>query len=202
MYVTVQRAHLLIREKGRKSQEMRTTKKMLALTREQRQEDAEGGNKKKNEPNTSRTPAVAINSDVFISRSDVNPELIYKKVKCLGTGAFGEVWLVRHKDLNKEFAMKIIHKKTHKPSEEKEIQNEIKILKTLDHPKILKIIDFFSTSTMYYIITEYCPLGELFHEIEKVGKFEEGPASFIMNQLFRAPRFKTRKHNDIRKRSE
>ena len=36
-------------------------------------------------------------------------------------GAFGEVWLVRHKDLNKEFAMKIIHKKTHKPSEEKEI---------------------------------------------------------------------------------
>ena len=72
--------------------------------------------------------------------------------------------------------MKIIHKKTHKPSEEKEIQNEIKILKTLDHPKILKIIDFFSTSTMYYIITEYCPLGELFHEIEKVGKFEEGPA--------------------------
>lgn len=53
---------------------------------EQRREDAEGGNKKKNEPNTSRTPAVAINSDVFISRSDVNPELIYKKVKCLGTG--------------------------------------------------------------------------------------------------------------------
>ena len=39
---------------------------------------------------------------------------------------------------------------------------------------------------MYYIITEYCPLGELFHEIEKVGKFEEGPASFIMNQIFRA----------------
>ena len=36
------------------------------------------------------------------------------KISILGTGAFGEVWLVKQKDLNKEFAMKIIHKKTKK----------------------------------------------------------------------------------------
>lgn len=147
--------------------------------------DAEFGYKK-NQPATTRTPAVAINNDVIITRNDVNPELIYKKVKKLGSGAFGDVWLVKQKDLNKEFAMKVIHKRTKKASEEREIMNEIKILKTLDHPKILKIIDFYSTSTDYYLITEYCPLGELFHEIEKVSVFEEGPASFIMNQIFRA----------------
>ena len=139
-------------------------------------------------PNTTRTPisTVALTNDVFISRNDVNPEFIYKKIKKLGIGGFGEVWLVKHKDLNSEYAMKIINKRSNKPSEEKEIMNEIKILKSLDHPKILKILDFYSTSNKYYIITEYCPLGELFSEIQKVKYFDEGPASFIMNQLFRA----------------
>ena len=33
------------------------------------------------------------------------------KEQILGTGAFGEVWLVKHKDLRKNFAMKLIKKK-------------------------------------------------------------------------------------------
>lgn len=129
---------------------------------------------------------VAINPDVYISKSESNPETIYKKERILGEGAFGEVWLVKNKELKKQFAMKIIKKRTQKPSEEKEIVNEIKILKNLDHPKILKILDFYPTSSQYYIITEYCPLGELFNEIQAVGSFDEGQASFIMNQIFRA----------------
>ena len=144
----------------------------------------------KNEKYTSTqdttTNQLAITNDVIISKNETNPEKIYKKIKVLGTGTFGEVWLVKHKDLKKDFAMKLIKKKENKPSEEKEILNEIQILKNLDHPKILKIIDFFSSPKLYYIITEYCPDGELFNEIIKVGKFNEGKAAFIMNQLFKA----------------
>ena len=78
-------------------------------------------------PNTTRSPipAVALSNDVFISRNDVNPEFIYKKIKKLGIGGFGEVWLVKHKDLNSEYAMKIINKRSNKPSEEKEIMIRI-----------------------------------------------------------------------------
>ena len=50
----------------------------------------------------------------------------------LGSGAFGEVWLVRHKDLDREFAMKIIKKRKNRSNDEKEILNEIEILKKLD----------------------------------------------------------------------
>ena len=82
--------------------------------------------------------------------------------------------------------MKIIQKRTKKQAEERQIMNEIKILKSLDHPNIVKILDFYSTSSQYYIVTDYCPLGELFNEIKKVERFDEGHASFIMNQLFRA----------------
>ena len=129
---------------------------------------------------------VAINNDVIVSANEVNPEKIYIKTKLLGSGAFGEVWLVHHKDLDRDFAMKAIKKRKNKPNDEKEILNEIEILKKLDHPKILKVVDFFSTIKKYYIITEYCSEGELFNEIIKIGKFDEGQAAFIINQILKA----------------
>ena len=129
---------------------------------------------------------VALNNDVIVSGNEINPEKIYIKKKLLGSGAFGEVWLVHHKDLDRDFAMKIIKKRKNKSNEEKEILNEIEILKKLDHPKILKIIDFYSKIKKYYIITEYCPEGELFNEIIKVGRFDEGQTAFIINQILKA----------------
>ena len=44
----------------------------------------------------------------------------------MGEGSFGELWLVRHKILGKEFAMKIIEKSSY--SNTKQIINEIEIL--------------------------------------------------------------------------
>ena len=129
---------------------------------------------------------ITLNNDVIVSGNEVNPEKIYIKTKLLGSGAFGEEWLVRHKDLDRDFAMKIIKKRKHKSNDERDILNEIDILKKLDHPKILKIVDFYSTLKKYYIITEYCPDGELFNEIIKVGRFDEGQAAFIINQLLKA----------------
>ena len=135
---------------------------------------------------SSKKVLVAINNDVIVSGNEINPEKIYQKTKMLGSGAFGEVWLVHHNDLDRDFAMKIIKKRKSKSNDEKEILNEIEILKKLDHPKILKIIDFYSTNKKYYILTEYCPEGELFNEIIKVGKFDEGQTAFIINQILKA----------------
>ena len=129
---------------------------------------------------------VALTNDIIVSGNEINPEKIYIKKNLLGSGAFGEVWLAHHKDLDRDFAMKIIKKRKNKSNDEKEILNEIEILKKLDHPKILKIVDFYSTPKKYYIITEYCPEGELFNEIIKVGKFDEGQTAFIINQILKA----------------
>ena len=131
-------------------------------------------------------PQITLDTDVIISGNEINPEKIYIKAKMLGNGAFGEVWLVRHRDLDRDFAMKIIKKRKNRYNDEKEILNEIEILKRLDHPKILKIVDFYSTLKKYYIVTEYCHEGELFNEIIKVGRFDEGQAAFIIHQLLKA----------------
>ena len=153
-------------------------------------EDSKNNNEKNNLQHLvdrrSSIRQVALNNDVIVSGNEINPEKIYIKTQLLGSGAFGEVWLVHHKDLDRDFAMKMIKKRKNKSNNEKEILNEIAILKTLDHPKILKVIDFYSTPKKYYIITEYCPEGELFNEIIKIGKFDEGHAAFIINQILKA----------------
>ena len=66
------------------------------------------------------------------------------------------------------------------------IQKEINILKSLDHPNIIKVYEFFKTEKYIYIIDELCTGGELFDKIVDVKYFSESVAKNIMKQLFSA----------------
>ena len=107
---------------------------------------------------------IIINNEILLSRNMSDPYLIYKKIKKIGNGSYSEVWLVKHITLQKTCAMKIINKNNEIENQEDLILNEINILKNLDHPNILKIIDFFITDKNYIIITDYFPEGELYSE--------------------------------------
>ena len=128
-----------------------------------------------------------LTNDVIVSDSGFDPEKVYEKIDIIGEGTFGEVWKVRHKVLGKEFAMKIIEKNPN--CNLKEIQNEIEILKKLDHPNILKILDFHMSSNKFFIITDYCKEGELFHEIKKKERFSELETAFVIHQILKAIRY-------------
>lgn len=41
------------------------------------------------------------------------------------------------------------------------IEKEIEILRQLDHPNIIKLIDFKRTQNHYYLVFEYCENGDL-----------------------------------------
>ena len=135
--------------------------------------------------NPTRQDTLMINNDIIISRSEGNIVDKYEKIKLLGEGSYGKVWLVKHKILQKLFALKIIKRK-HDIYFNNKVQKEIQILKKLDHPFILKIIEFNSTSSEYHIITDYCQNGELYTEINHKGKFTEREASFIIYQILLA----------------
>ena len=137
--------------------------------------------------NSNNQNKLILNNDVIVSDSGVNPEMVYQKLKLIGEGAFGEVWKVRHKVLGKEYAMKIIEKNPH--CKTKQIINEINILKQLDHPNILKILDFHLTDDKFYIITDFCSEGELFQEIKRRNQFSEAETAFIIHQLLSAIRY-------------
>ena len=124
----------------------------------------------------------------LISQLKTDPSEDYIILKELGSGSFATVHLVKHKASGAIRAMKAIKKGPGFDDEddnEEEIINEINILMKMDHPNIVKIFEFYNSSTHYYLITEYCEGGCLFDVIVKNKRpFTEIQASYIMHQLF------------------
>jgi calcium-dependent protein kinase len=72
-----------------------------------------------------------------------------------------------HRQLEETRAVNIISKvlRTRDSSERIDFLREFGLLKSLDHPNILRFYEFFEDKLNYYIITEYCKGGELFEFI-------------------------------------
>lgn len=64
-----------------------------------------------------------------------------------------------------------------------EIYNEISLLKSLDHPNIIKLFDVFEDKKYFYLVTEFYEGGELFEQIINRHKFDECDAANIMKQI-------------------
>ena len=102
----------------------------------------------------------------------------------LGSGAYGKVFLAEHKPSHLPRAVKVIHKDN--VQDYKTFINELSILRTIDHPNVVTIIETFETPTICYIVLEYCAGGELFSKIIKLKTFTEEKAAKIMKSLLSA----------------
>ena len=105
---------------------------------------------------------ISISNRLFINEIKEVPKTKYITIKTLGTGTYGQVFLVQNRFTKEFFAMKEIPKTSEDLLSDTEIIDEIEILKNLDHPDIVRIIEFYNTDSSYYIINEYCKYGELF----------------------------------------
>jgi calcium-dependent protein kinase len=128
-----------------------------------------------------------IKPSTFIRESNKLPNEVYEKIGYIGEGAYGTVIKVKPIYLNEERAMKVINK-SHLffNVSESDVYNEIKILKSLDHPNIIKIYEFFSDSINYYMVNEYCEEGDLYNKIEKISYLNEKVVKNVMKQIFSA----------------
>ena len=80
----------------------------------------------------------------------------YKIIENLGQGHFGSSYKVLNKDNNNTYVIKRILLKSINQVELKEIQNDIKILSTINNELILKYYDSFSDNESFNIVIEYC----------------------------------------------
>ena len=67
----------------------------------------------------------------------------YKVTNKIGEGSYGAVYLAYNLFTKQKVAIKRIVKSDENKIDELELKNEINILKKLDHPNILKIIEFY-----------------------------------------------------------
>lgn len=57
--------------------------------------------------------------------------------------------------------------------------NEVNIMKTLDHPNVIKLYETFEDFRNVYLVMELCEGGELFDKIISKGNFSELEAKNI-----------------------
>lgn len=148
---------------------------------------------KEEKKNVNKVDELAIHSSLVVQGSDCDPYSVYDFIKVIGEGSYGKVSKVVHRKLNIVRAMKSIEKRSPNGiiSEENthELIREINILKSLDHPNIVKIYQYFNTKNKLYIASEFCSGGELFDQLTKVKNFQEKNIAYIMKQLLSAVNF-------------
>jgi calcium-dependent protein kinase len=104
----------------------------------------------------------------------------------LGRGAYSEVREALHIPSNEMRAVKIIFKKDCSKDDQQRIYREVKILKNLDHPNIIKVNEYFDDEKFIYIVMELVHGGELFDKIMEEHHFSEKKAADIFIQILTA----------------
>lgn len=85
----------------------------------------------------------------------------------IGDGHFSVVYRCKNKETNEDCALKLIDKLKCRGRDDM-IYNEVKILKELSHPNIVKLIEEFDYSMQLYLILELVQDGDLFDAIANV----------------------------------
>lgn len=83
----------------------------------------------------------------------------YKKIRTLGKGGFGEVFLATEKISGRKVAIKCLLEKV--PEKQESILHEIKSVSKLSHPNVITYLHSFYDEGLLYLVMEYCNGGSL-----------------------------------------
>ncbi|KAK9764723.1 serine/threonine protein kinase, AGC [Basidiobolus ranarum] len=110
----------------------------------------------------------------------------FVKLKLLGKGDVGKVYLVKQKNSDKLFAMKVLSKKEMiKRKKVKRALAEQEILASANHPFIMTLYHSFQSEDYLYFCMEYCVGGEFFRALQsRPGKcLSESDARFYAAEV-------------------
>lgn len=110
-------------------------------------------------------------SEAFPIKEDrVGPQH-FKKLKLLGRGGIGRVFLVVLKGTDKLYAMKVLTKEEMiQRNKVKRVMTEREILATANHPFIVTMYASFQTVDRLCFVMEYCEGGEFFRVLQRQPK--------------------------------
>ncbi|XP_057253119.1 MAP/microtubule affinity-regulating kinase 3 isoform X9 [Pezoporus wallicus] len=142
---------------------------------------------------TGRSGARCRNS--IASCTDEQPHIgNYRLLKTIGKGNFAKVKLARHILTGREVAIKIIDKTQLNPTSLQKLFREVRIMKILNHPNIVKLFEVIETDKTLYLIMEYASGGEVFDYLVAHGRMKEKEARAKFRQIVSAVQYCHQKH--------
>ncbi|CAO3591660.1 unnamed protein product [Absidia cylindrospora] len=107
--------------------------------------------------------------------------------KTVGTGSFGRVHLAQGRTTGRFYAIKALRKQELVDRRQVEhANNERVILRSVDHPFVVKLWDTFQDDTHVFFVMDYAPGGELFRILRKNKSFSESTARFYAAEVLLA----------------
>ncbi|XP_063428968.1 MAP/microtubule affinity-regulating kinase 3-like isoform X6 [Mytilus trossulus] len=160
---------------------------------------------------STRTPLQTVHESVTIDHrqtdDNANPRITssrarsdephigkYRLIKTIGKGNFAKVKLAKHVPTGREVAIKIIDKTQLNPSSLQKLFREVRIMKMLDHPNIVKLFEVIQTEKTLYLVMEYASGGEVFDYLVAHGRMKEKEARAKFRQIVSAVQYCHQKH--------
>ncbi|CAG9333935.1 unnamed protein product [Blepharisma stoltei] len=132
--------------------------------------------------------------------TDIKNDFDFKSL--LGTGSYSYVYLATDLENGQEYAIKCIPKYQLQSIEHfSALINEIEIMKSLDHPRIIKIHKIYESPHHVHLVLDYAQGGDLFQRIGTNGPITEKKAIILIKNLLNVIEYLNSKnivHRDIK----
>uniref|UniRef100_A0A3Q1G3K2 non-specific serine/threonine protein kinase n=1 Tax=Acanthochromis polyacanthus TaxID=80966 RepID=A0A3Q1G3K2_9TELE len=133
-------------------------------------------------------------NSVATTTSDEQPHIgNYRLLKTIGKGNFAKVKLARHVLTGKEVDLCVICIS--------QLFREVRIMKMLNHPNIVKLFEVIETEKTLYLVMEYASGGEVFDYLVAHGRMKEKEARAKFRQIVSAVQYCHQKcivHRDLK----
>ncbi|KAJ5070943.1 cbl-interacting serine/threonine-protein kinase 8 [Anaeramoeba ignava] len=114
----------------------------------------------------------------------------YEIGKTLGEGTFGKVKQAVNVETNELVAIKVMEKKKIlKENMAEQVKKEISVMKMINHPHIVRLIDVLVSKSRIFLVLELVTGGELFYKIAHDGKFDDHTSRYYFQQLITGVEF-------------
>ncbi|GAM17159.1 hypothetical protein SAMD00019534_003340 [Acytostelium subglobosum LB1] len=108
----------------------------------------------------------------------------FRKVRVIGTGSFGYVYLVQHMMDHNYYALKCLLKSdVVKQNQVEHLHSEKSILSTIHHPFIVNLYQSFQDESRIYLLFEYVAGGEVFKHLRDARVFSNDMAKFYAAEI-------------------
>jgi len=159
-------------DKGRLAPDKKDMKKSKEPKKAHKDDGSDEQKEKDNKKDSAKPPA---NPDADrVKAKEISARLgtkhlrDFEKIRIIGRGGVGRVWLVQLKDTDQRYAMKVMGKADMIARKKvKRALTEREILSTADHPFIVTLYYSFQSKTKLVFVMQYCAGGEFYRVIQK-----------------------------------